>query len=198
MRPIIIGITGGSGSGKTTLAKKIQDFLGTKSSVVISQDSYYIDQSKKFDGDGGSVNFDHPSSLDFELLASHILALKEGKPIEIPIYDFKTHSRSKEVHRIEPRELIIIDGTLILSQKNICDNLDIRIFVDIPEDVRFMRRLKRDVKERGRTEEGVRKQFFSQVKPMHDEFVEPSRQYSDYIADDFFDVEAFVNKANLI
>ncbi len=197
MQPIVIGITGGSGSGKTTLAKKIQSYLGAKSSIIIAQDSYYFDQSKKFDGDGGSVNFDHPSSLDFDLLAQHILQIKDSKAIQVPQYDFKTHSRLREALTVEPRDLVIVDGTLILSQKNIRENLDVSIFVDIPEDVRFLRRLRRDVKERGRTEDGVRKQFFSQVKPMHDEFVEPSKQYANFIANDFFDIEAFAMKAKL-
>lgn len=178
----IIAIAGGSGSGKTTFARRLDQHFGQCSRILL-QDSYYIDQSAKFDFDGGSVNFDHPSALDFDLLATHLEELKNGKTIDVPIYDFATHSRQKEVEKFDPCELVLVDGILILSQEQLLPHFDINIYVDAHEDLRFDRRLRRDVEERGRTEEGVRNQFFKQVKPMHDQFVEPSKGHAHHIVD---------------
>jgi uridine kinase len=175
----IIGIAGGSGSGKTTLARALARHLGH--ARILAQDSYYIDQSHRFDGDGGSVNFDHPESIDFPLLARHLEALRNGHTVEVPIYDFATHSRSKKTERFIPAELVIVEGTLLFSQPEILKQLDLSVFVDARESVRFSRRLHRDTTERGRTPDGVRKQFERQVKPMHDEFVEPSREQADLV-----------------
>jgi uridine kinase len=177
-RSYIVAITGGSGSGKTTFAKKIRDELGVENCAIVLQDSYYFDQSSKFDGDGGSVNFDHPDSIDFELLLHDLLKLKNGKPVNIPIYDFATHKRLKNEEHLEPHAIIILDGILILTNEKLRAILDESVFLDVPEDLRFSRRLKRDVEERGRTEEGVRMQFAKQVKPMHDQFVEPSKNFA--------------------
>lgn len=174
-KPFILGIAGGSGSGKTTLARVLAKHFGPGRARILAQDSYYIDQSKRFDGDGGSVNFDHPSAIEFSLMAQHLAALKEGRTVEVPFYDFATHTRKKETESFAPVEFVIAEGILLLSQPVICAELDFSVFVDAPEAVRFARRLKRDTTERGRTPEGVRKQFELQVKPMHDEFVEPSR-----------------------
>jgi uridine kinase len=194
----IIGVSGGSGSGKTTLAKKIQRALGAENCTVLSQDNYYHDQSSKFDVDGGKVNFDHPSSLDFDLMATHLRMLKKGHAIQVPLYDFATHSRLADTMIMEPHNVIILDGILILSQPQIRELLDISIFVDIVEEIRFQRRLKRDIEERGRTREGVTAQFMNQVKPMHDMFVETSKKFADYLAHDDFNVTSFLETEKLI
>lgn len=175
---IIIGIAGGSGSGKTTLALQLAGSLASEGVSVLAQDHYYIDQSARFDGDGGSVNFDHPDSIDFALLAKHLSELREGRPVEVPIYDFPTHTRQRETVAFAPSEYVIVEGTLLLSQLEIRNELDLAIFVDASEPVRYERRLQRDVEERGRTPAGVKAQFDRQVKPMHDQFVEPSRAHA--------------------
>ncbi len=176
----IIGVSGGSGSGKTTFARCLQKILGEKNCSILLQDSYYFDQSANFKGDG-SINYDHPSAIDFSLLALHLSLLKSYQEIMVPQYCFKTHKRLKTVTHLTPKPIIITDGILILSQQRVCEVLDSKVFIDTPEDIRYERRLTRDVKERGRTEKGVRKQFYETVKPMHDQFVEPSKKFADYI-----------------
>jgi uridine kinase len=178
----IIAIAGGSGSGKTTFARRLCEHFDDCSKILL-QDSYYIDQSDKFDFDGGSVNFDHPSALDFDLLATHLEELKTGKTVDVPIYDFATHTRSQEVENFEPCRLVFVDGILIISQPQLLPHFDMNIFVHAHEDLRFQRRLKRDIEERGRTEDGVRNQFYKQVKPMHDQFVEPSKDHAHHVVE---------------
>jgi uridine kinase len=190
LRPHIIGVAGGSGSGKTHFAKELQKTLGDEHCMIVYQDNYYIDQSARFDGDGGAVNFDHPSSLDFSLLAKGLKALKTGEPIEIPLYDFKTHSRLKQTVKEHPRTLVLVDGILILHSEEVRAELDEAIFFETPEELRFQRRLERDVHERGRTPEGVKKQFEAQVRPMHDQFVEPSKAHANTIVRDLGDYSA--------
>lgn len=180
---LVIGIAGGSGSGKTTMARLIRDHYGRDNCTVIFQDSYYKDQSEQFDHEGGAVNYDHPDSIEFSLLVEQLIELKSGKGIEVPYYDFATHKRKNETLLTQPKRIILIDGILIFSQKDLKQEMDLKIFIDAPESVRFQRRLSRDVKERGRSEEGVHKQFFSQVKPMHDLFVEPEKFNSDLVLD---------------
>jgi uridine kinase len=177
----MIGIAGGSGSGKTTFARLLTDALGRENVLTIGQDSYYIDQSHRFDRDGGSVNFDHPESIDWKLLEEHLRWLRQGVTVQMPIYDFATHKRSPTVIEIKPKPFIILDGILIYVQPEIVRHLDLKIFIQTRESVRFERRLKRDVVERGRTDAGVRAQFANQVKPMHDQFVEPSLACADKI-----------------
>lgn len=174
----LLGVAGGSGSGKTFFAKALQAALGGDKCEIISQDNFYIDQSKNFDFDGGSVNFDHPDSIDFELLTQQIFELKRGQQVQIPIYDFVTHSRKVETVLIQPKPLVIIDGILIFHPLKLRNVFDDMVFFDTPEDLRFQRRLERDIKERGRAPEGVRNQFLKQVKPMHDQFVEPSKAHA--------------------
>jgi uridine kinase len=178
IRPFILGVAGGSGSGKTYFARDLMKVLGENGAEIVYQDNFYIDQSKNFDFDGGSVNFDHPDSIDFDLLGEQIATLKKGKIVDIPIYDFATHKRSAKTLKIQPKPIIIVDGILIFNAPQVRKHFDDMVFFDTPEKLRFERRLERDVKERGRTPEGVRNQFLKQVKPMHDEFVEPSKKYA--------------------
>jgi len=180
-KPFLLGVAGGSGSGKTYFARDLVCRLGAEKCALVYQDSFYIDQSKRFDHDGGAVNFDHPSSIDFACLAERLEQLKAGQRAEIPIYDFATHSRHPQTEAVEPKAIIIVDGILIFHSDIVRRLFDNLIFFDTPEELRFQRRLERDVKERGRTPEGVHRQFFSQVKPMHDQFVEPSRKFASRI-----------------
>lgn len=174
MKIIAIGIAGGSGSGKTTFAKKLLEQLPEGVAQILGQDNYYRDQSHKFDKDGGAVNFDHPDALELDLLAIQIESLKSGQNIEVPNYCFATHKRLDERTIYEPSRILLVDGTLIFSNQNICTILDELVFIHVDEETRYQRRLKRDTIERGRTPEGVQEQFINQVKPMHDQFVEPS------------------------
>jgi uridine kinase len=176
--PFILGVAGGSGSGKTTFARTLQARLGEARCEIVYQDSFYIDQSHRFDRDGGAVNFDHPDAIDFPLLAEKLGELKAGASAKIPIYDFATHKRLLETLTARPTALVIVDGILIFHSEVVRKLLDDRIFFVAPEDVRFRRRLERDVRERGRNPEGVREQFLKQVKPMHDQFVEPSKAFA--------------------
>jgi uridine kinase len=182
MDVFLLGVTGGSGSGKTTLARALVKKLGA-SCAVIAQDSYYIDQSARFDGDGGSVNFDHPDSLDFALLAAHLKQLRAGIPVDVPVYDFATHTRRPYSSRLAPAPVVVVDGTLLLSQPAVVSALDACVFVDASEEERYRCRLRRDVEERGRTPEGVERQFRLQVKPMHDLFIEPNKDRAKLIVD---------------
>jgi uridine kinase len=170
--PYILGVAGGSGSGKTYFAQELQNLMGHEHCQVISQDNFYIDQSKKFDFDGGSVNFDQ------DLLAARLDQLKKNQTTEIPIYDFVTHTRKSQTISVQPRTLLIIDGILILHFEKVRQFFNSSLFFATPESLRFSRRLNRDVKERGRSPEGVKRQFETQVKPMHDLFVEPSKEFA--------------------
>lgn len=193
----ILGVAGGSGSGKTYFAKALADALGEHATIVY-QDNFYIDQSAKFDHDGGSVNFDHPDSLELTLLAKCLSELKAGKHTEIPVYDFKTHSRMKDTLRVQPTSIVIVDGILIYHPEYLRQQFDEMVFFDTPESLRFERRLERDVVERGRTVEGVKAQFLKQVKPMHDAFVEPSKAFAHTVIKDLGDYaehfEAYKNR----
>ena len=187
-KPYIIGISGGSGSGKTFFAKALVDKLGHKTCEIVYQDNFYFDQSEKFDFDGGSVNFDHPKSIDFDCLARCLTELKNGGSTDIPTYDFAKHKRKPELIKVSPKPIILVDGILIFHAKNVRRLFDDLVFFDAPEKLRYERRLERDVNERGRTKEGVKAQFENQVKPMHDKYVEPSKVHSRLIvSDDGFD-----------
>jgi uridine kinase len=183
-KPYIVGVAGGSGSGKTHFAQKLQAALGEENCSLIYQDNFYFDQSKRFDYDGGSVNFDHPDSLEFSLLADVLQKIKSGNEVQIPIYDFVTHSRKSDTLKVLPTPIVLVDGILIFHPSEVREQLDDLVFFDTPEELRFQRRLERDVKERGRKPEGVHQQFFQQVKPMHDQFVQPSRFYAHTIVKD--------------
>lgn len=174
-RPLVIGISGGSGSGKTTFALGLKRWIGDHRVGILSQDSYYRDLSKIFDRDGGTVNFDHPESVEFELMSEHLRLLKQGEGVEVPIYDFTSHSRRPASLMFQPRPIVLIEGILLFTQPQILERTDMLVFIETPEQVRFERRLARDVTERGRTPEGVKEQFEQQVKPMHNRFVQPSQ-----------------------
>lgn len=178
---LVIGIAGGTGSGKTTVTNKILESLDKNRIVVIQHDSYYRDISSYHGLTPDKINFDHPNSLETELLVQHLRDLKEGKPIDQPIYNFTTHQRMKETRRLESKEIIIIDGILIFVEKPLRDLMDIKIFLDTDADERLIRRIRRDILERGRSVDSVMNQYTSTVKPMHLEFVEPSKHWADII-----------------
>jgi uridine kinase len=181
MDPLVIGIAGGTGSGKTTVTNAILDRLDTTRVVVLQHDSYYRDLSAHGGVTPDQVNFDHPDSLETPLLIQHIKDLKNGRPIQQPIYNFTTHRRMNSDRELEPREIIIIDGILIFVDKELRELMDIKIFVDTDADERLIRRIRRDILERGRSVESVMQQYMSTVKPMHLEFVEPSKHWADVI-----------------
>jgi uridine kinase len=182
MRQLIIGIAGGTGSGKTSVTQKILEILRTYENVVVIQhDSYYRDLASFGGLEPSEINFDHPDSLETSLLVEHIKSLKSGKAIEQPLYNFTTNLRMKETRHLEPKEIIIIEGILIFAAKDLRDLMDIKIFIDTDADERLLRRLKRDIIERGRSIDSVMEQYVSTVKPMHLEFVEPSKRYADII-----------------
>jgi len=179
--PLVIGIAGGSGSGKTTVAQEILNRVGASRIAFLQHDAYYKDLSGLPPTQKKAVNFDHPNSLETELLAQHIEMLKNGQQVEIPIYDFATHSRTKETFSVVPRGVILVEGILIFAESALREIFDVKIFVDTDDDIRFIRRLERDIAERGRTMDTVVQQYLSTVRPMHLEFVEPSKRYADVI-----------------
>jgi uridine kinase len=179
--PFLIGIAGGTGSGKTTVANAIAKRVGEERIAILSHDSYYRDFVDLPKDILDRQNFDHPDSLESELLVRHIKALKQGMVVETPIYDFKVHRRAAETRRVEPRKVILVDGILIYAEPELRKLFDVRIYVDTDADIRLIRRLKRDLTERGRTVESVVTQYESTVRPMHMEFVEPSKRYADLI-----------------
>jgi len=180
-RPFIIGVCGGTGSGKTTVSRSIQATVGPEVIAYLEHDSYYNDHSHLSPEERARANYDHPDSLDTTLLIRHLHALCRWEAIDMPIYDFATHSRSIKTHRIDAAPVILVEGILILSEKSLRDMMDMRIFVDTDPDIRFIRRLHRDVEERGRTLQSIINQYMNTVRPMHLEFVEPSKRYADII-----------------
>ncbi len=181
MKPITIGVAGGTGSGKTTVALKILERVGFDHVAYLPHDAYYRDASHLPPAERARLNFDHPDSLDNDLLIAQLKRLQAGQAIEIPVYDFKIHSRLAETRRIDPQPAIMVEGILIFADKRLRDLMDVKIFVDADADLRFIRRLKRDIEERGRLPESVINQYLSTVRPMHLEFVEPSKRYADVI-----------------
>ena len=178
---MIIGISGGTGSGKTTVAKSILESVNASDVVFIQQDSYYRNLKDLPLDYKQAVNFDHPDALDNDLLVHHVRRLKAGYAVELPIYDFKKHTRMEETLHVEPKPIIIIEGILIFADLRLLAEMDIKVFVDTPDDLRFIRRLRRDIDERGRTVESVIDQYLATVRPMHMQFVEPSKRYADVI-----------------
>lgn len=179
--PIIIGVAGGTGSGKTTVANTILERVGQHRIAHIQHDSYYRDLSHLPPDERGRINFDHPDSLETNLLIRHLEDLRAWQPVQVPVYDFTTHSRTSRTIRVEPSHVILVDGILIFVEKALRQMFDIKIFVDTDADLRFIRRLQRDIAERGRTTGSVIDQYLNTVRPMHLEFVEPSKRYADVI-----------------
>ncbi len=178
----VIGVAGGTGSGKTTVARAIGEALPDGAVVTIAHDAYYRDRSKDLSFEARcELNFDHPQSLETELLVEHVRALREGKAIEVPIYDYALHARKTETRRVEPAPVIVVEGILIFAHENLRSLFDIKVFVDTDADVRLLRRIERDIEERGRTFQSVRAQYDATVRPMHLAFVEPSKRYADLI-----------------
>lgn len=179
--PFIIGVAGGTGSGKTTISRAIQATVGPELIAYLEHDSYYKDHSHLPPEERERSNYDHPDSLDTPLLVRHLQALCRWEPVDVPIYDFTTHTRTDRTHRVEPAPIILVEGILIFSEKELREMMDMRIYVDTDADIRFIRRLRRDVEERGRTLESIINQYLETVRPMHLEFVEPSKRYADII-----------------
>jgi uridine kinase len=181
VKPFLIGIAGGTGSGKTTVARRIFDSLRLDSAVFIEHDAYYRDLAHLSLEERAAVNFDHPDSLDNELLVDHLGALLDRRTIEKPVYDFARHTRAGETVRVHPRDVILVDGILLFAEPRLRELFDLRIFVDTDADVRFIRRLRRDLEERGRSLDSVIDQYLGTVRPMHYEFVEPTKRWADVI-----------------
>lgn len=179
--PLVIGIAGGTGSGKTTIAEIILKRVGARHIAFLPHDAYYKDLTDLPEVQREQINFDHPHSLDTRLLIQHVLELKAIGPIELPIYDFKTHTRTQQTRTIRPANVIIVEGILIFAEPQLRELFEVKIFVDTAPDIRFIRRLERDIRERGRTTESVINQYLATVRPMHLEFVEPSKRYADVI-----------------
>jgi uridine kinase len=178
---MIIGICGGTGSGKTTVARRILENVKDECVIFLQQDSYYRNLGDMPVELRHQINFDHPDALDNDLFINHVKALRAGEAVEIPVYDFSTHSRKNETIHIEPKPILILEGILIFVDAALRELMDIKIFVDTDDDLRFIRRLQRDVHERGRTVESVIKQYLDTVRPMHEQFVEPSKRFADVI-----------------
>lgn len=178
---ILLGVAGGSGSGKTTVVEEIIRGLHPFPVSVIHHDSYYRDLADRPFEERVDVNFDHPDALETELLVEHLTNLRRGEDVEVPVYDFPTHTRTQRVQRVEAAGVIIVDGILVLADPRLRDLLDIKVFVDTDADIRFIRRLRRDMRERGRSLESVVEQYKKTVRPMHQTFVEGSRSYADII-----------------
>ncbi|WP_424494445.1 uridine kinase [Salinimicrobium sp. GXAS 041] len=178
---LIIGIAGGTGSGKTTVVNQIIEELKNEEVDVISQDSYYQDTSHLSFEDRKKINFDHPKSIDFDLLVAHLKELKAGNNIQQPVYSFKEHNRTGETLEIEPRKVIIVEGILILTHPDIREMFDIKIYVHADSDERLIRRLKRDIAERGRDLDEVLNRYQTTLKPMHQQFIEPTKEFADII-----------------
>ena len=181
MKPVVIGVAGGTGSGKTTVVREIVRRLGPEDVAVIQHDSYYRDRSAISPAERARVNYDHPDALETSLLVDHVRALREGNRVDVPVYDFSTHTRTTEVVPLVPRKVVIVEGILVLAEPALRDLMAMRVFVDTDADIRLIRRLRRDMRDRGRTLESVVDQYLETVRPMHLEFVEPSKRHAHII-----------------
>jgi uridine kinase len=178
---LVVGIAGGSGSGKTTVAAKLAAAMPPGRCVTLEHDAYYRDQAHLPPAERATINYDHPSALESDLLAEHLRQLRAGRPVYIPIYDFSTHTRRAETRRIAPSRVIIVEGILVFTEAVLREQFDIKIFVDTDADIRLIRRIRRDLEQRGRTFQSVRDQYYATVRPMHLEHVEPSKRWADLI-----------------
>jgi uridine kinase len=181
IKTMIIGICGGTGSGKTTVANRILQSVSAAEVVFIQQDLYYRNLKDLPLDYRNAANFDHPDAIDNELLANHLKKLKAGESVELPIYDFRTHSRLPDTTPIEAKPIVIVEGILVFAEARLREQMDIKVFVDTPDDIRFIRRLRRDIAERGRTLDSVIEQYMATVRPMHMQFIEPSKRFADVI-----------------
>ena len=181
MDPIIIGIGGGTGSGKTTVAREVRKHFPEQSVVILHHDSYYVDRSDLPPASRENINYDHPDSFDNELLLTHLNELRAGRAVEKPIYDFETHTRRKETITVRPARIILLEGIMVLAEDALRESMDIKLYVDTDADERFIRRLRRDIADRGRTVDQVIDQYLKTVRPMHLQFVETSKRYADVI-----------------
>lgn len=180
-RPLVIGIAGGTGSGKTTVARKVAAGLPEGAVATLEHDSYYRDRSDLGAEERARLNYDHPDALDNDMLEQHLNALRSGQGIDVPVYDFKTHLRLGQTRRVEPGPMVIVEGILVFVDERVRNLLDIKIFVDTDADIRIMRRIRRDIEDRGRDFASIREQYYRTVRPMHQQFVEPSKQWADLI-----------------
>lgn len=181
MNTILIGIAGGTGSGKTTLADKLVDSFGNDEVSILRHDNYYKRHDEMCYEERSKLNYDHPDAFDTELLCEHIHTLKTGKAVQMPVYDYSIHNRSDETIQVNPAPVIVLEGILIFAEQRLCELMDIKVFVDTDADVRILRRIVRDVNKRGRSLDSVIDQYLTTVKPMHDQFVEPSKRRADII-----------------
>jgi len=177
----VIGVAGGTGSGKTTVSRRIQEAVNVAYIAYLQHDNYYRDQSHLSPEARAHTNYDHPNSLETALLIEHLHTLKAGQAVEMPLYDFSIHTRSTHTQHVDPARIILVEGILIFTEKELRESMDIRVFVDTDADIRFIRRLRRDMVERGRSLDSVVQQYMATVRPMHQEFVEPSKRYADVI-----------------
>ena len=183
-RPIVIGVTGGSGSGKTTVSKAIYENLRGQSIQIINQDTYYNDQADMTMEERKAVNYDHPLAFDTALLIEQLDALRHNQAVEMPVYDYKEYTRSQATVHVEPQDVIILEGILILDDERLRDLMDIKVYVDADDDIRILRRIQRDMQERGRSLESIISQYLKTVKPMYHQFIEPTKRYADIIVPD--------------
>ncbi|MBI5478635.1 MAG: uridine kinase [Deltaproteobacteria bacterium] len=181
MRPLVIGIAGGTGSGKTTVARNLAAGLPPGTVSLVDHDSYYRDRKDLPFAERAQLNYDHPDSLETELLVEHLGRLRNGEAVEVPLYDFTTHTRRMETRRVEPTPVIVVEGILVLQNSALRAKLDIKLYVDTDADIRVFRRIRRDLEQRARSFDSVRDQYYSTVRPMHLAFVEPSRRWADLI-----------------
>jgi uridine kinase len=180
-RPLVVGIAGGTGSGKTTVAAKLGAAMPDGRCVAIEHDAYYRDQAHLTPEARAAINYDHPASLESALLIEHLRALRHGRAVEVPIYDFKTHTRRPETRTVAPAPVIIVEGILVFTEAGLREQMDIKIFVDTDPDIRLMRRIRRDLEQRGRSFASIRDQYYATVRPMHIEHVEPTKRWADLI-----------------
>jgi uridine kinase len=183
-RPFVIGVAGGSSSGKTTISERLAQMTGEQHLSLIELDSYYLDRSDETLEERSTANYDHPDAFDWPLLNDHLAALANGASVNVPTYDYAQHNRSGETHEILPNRIVVVDGILVLYDRALRERFDLKIFVDTAADIRLIRRLRRDVAERGRTPDSVIEQYLATVKPAHERFIEPSKRHADVIIPD--------------
>jgi uridine kinase len=181
MRPLVVGIAGGSGSGKSTVARKIVAGLPAGAAAIIDHDSYYRDRQDLAPSERAQLNYDHPDALENSLLVAHLEALRAGRGVDVPVYDFVTHARLVETRRVEPAPVIVVEGILVFVDEAVRSLCDLKIFVDTDADIRVFRRVRRDMEQRGRSFQSIREQYYRTVRPMHHQFVEPSKRFADLI-----------------